>query len=267
MRIRLKEGRLFDARDTARSPRVILVSERAARTLWPGERPIGKRLLLPSQLSDGPEVWRTVVGVVSDVRYRGLDDIRLDVYDAASQSGTVAAQVVLRAARDPLTLASLVQSEARRLNPRAVVDGVTTMDAIVARGVAPWRFSLWMFALFALLAFVLATLGLFSLVSLDIAHRRQEFALRVALGARSEDVVRTVMRAAVRQVLAGLGVGVVLAALGTRLVQGLLFDVGRFDLLTYATVIALVLAVVVTASYLPARRAGGANPLALLRRE
>jgi predicted permease len=267
MRIHLKEGRLFDERDTARSPRVVLVSERTARTLWPGERPLGKRLLLPSQLSDGPDVWRTVVGVVSDARYRGLDDVRLDVYDAASQSRTAATQVVLRTSRDPLTLASLVQSEARRLDPRAVVDGVTTMDAIVSQRVAPWRFSLWMFALFALLAFVLATLGLFSVVSLDISHRRHEFALRVAFGAQSTDVVRTVMTSAVRQIVAGLSVGVLLAALGTRALQGLLFDVGRFDLATYATVSALVLAVVVSAAYLPARRAGGANPLALLRRE
>jgi predicted permease len=267
MRIRLKEGRLFDTRDTTRSPRVILVSEHTATTLWPGEPPIGKRLLLPSQVSDGPDVWRTVVGVVSDVRYRGLDDVRLDVYDAASRSRTAATQMVFRAARDPLSLASLVQSEARRLDPRAVVDGIATMDAIVSREVAPWRFSLWMFALFALLAFVLATLGLFSVVSLDIAHRRHEFALRVALGARSGDVVRTVMSAAVRQVLAGLGIGMLLAALGTRLVQGLLFDVGRFDLPTHATVIALVLAAVATASYFPARRAGGADPLAQLRRE
>jgi ABC-type antimicrobial peptide transport system permease subunit len=141
------------------------------------------------------------------------------------------------------------------------------MDAIVSQQVAPWRFSLWMFAVFALLAFVLATLGLFSVVSLDISHRRPEFALRVAFGAQSTDVVRTVMTSAVRQIVAGLSVGVLLAALGTRALQGLLFDVGRFDLATYATVSALVLAVVVSAAYLPARRAGGANPLALLRRE
>ncbi|RPH56197.1 MAG: FtsX-like permease family protein, partial [Acidobacteria bacterium] len=267
MRIRLKEGRLFSVEDSVRSPRVLIVGERTAKSLWPGENPIGKRLRLPSQISDEPNVWRTVIGVVSDVRYRGLDDVRLDVYDAASQSTTAATQVVIRTSRDPLTLASLVQSEARRLDPRALVDSITTMEAIVARTVAPWRFSVWMFTLFAVLAFVLATLGLFSLVSLDIAHRRHEFAVRVALGAQSRDVVRSVMTVAGRHVLAGLGVGVLMAALGARLVQGMLFDVRVLDLPTYAAVIGLVLAVVLSASYFPARRAGSVDPLALLRRE
>ena len=134
------------------------------------------------------------------------------------------------------------------------------MEAIVARTVAPWRFSVWMFTLFAVLAFVLATLGLFSLVSLDIVHRRHEFAVRVALGAQSRDVVRSVMTAAGRHVLAGLGVGVLMAALGARLVQGMLFDVRVLDLPTYAVVIGLVLAVVLSASYFPARRAGAVDP-------
>ncbi len=267
MRIPLKQGRLFGVDDNSRSPRVILVSERTASRLWPGENPIGKRLLLPSQISDGPDTWRTVVGVVGDVRYRGLDDVRLDLYDAATQSKAAATHVVLRTSGDPLTLAGALQSEARRLDSQVLVDGMTTMDAIVSRAVAPWRFSVWMFTLFAAMAFVLATLGLFSLVSLDVAHRRHEFAIRVALGAQSRDVVRSVMTAAGRQVLVGLGVGVLMAAAGTRAVQGILFGVPVFDFPTYVMVIGLLLAVVLSASYLPARRAAGADPLALLRRD
>jgi putative ABC transport system permease protein len=104
MRIRLKEGRLFSVEDSVRSLRVLIVGERTAKSLWSGENPIGKRLRLPSQTSDGPDVWRTVIGVVSDVRYRGLDDVRLDVYDAASQSTTAATHLVIRTSRDPLTL-------------------------------------------------------------------------------------------------------------------------------------------------------------------
>jgi hypothetical protein len=267
MGIPLKEGRLFGVEDNMRSPRVVLVSAGTARRLWPGENPIGKRFLLPSQISDGPDTWRTVVGVVGDVRYRGLDDVRLDLYDAASQSKTAATHVVLRTSGDPLTLAGALRSEARRLDSQVLVDGVTTMEAIVWRAVAPWQFSVWMFTLFAAMAFVLATLGLFSLVSLDVAHRRHEFAIRVALGARSRDVVRSVMTAAGRQVLAGLGVGMLMAAVGTRVVQGILFGVPVFDLPTYAMVIGLLLCVVLGASYLPARRAAGADPLALLRRD
>jgi hypothetical protein len=267
MGIPLKEGRLFGVDDNMRSPRVVLVSEGTASRLWPGENPIGKRFLLPSQISDGPDTWRTVVGVVGDVRYRGLDDVRLDLYDAASQSKAAATHVVLRTSGDPLTLAGALRSEARRLDSQVLIDGVTTMEAIVSRAVAPWQFSVWMFTLFAAMAFVLATLGLFSLVSLDVAHRRHEFAIRVALGARSRDVVRSVMTAAGRQVLAGLGMGMLMAAVGTRAVQGILFGVPVFDLPTYAMVIGVLLCVVSSASYLPARRAAGADPLALLRRD
>jgi predicted permease len=267
MRIPLRRGRLFDIGDTARSPRVVLVSERAASRLWPGQNPVGKRLLLPSETADSPETWRTVVGVVGDVRYRGLDDIRLDLYEAATQSQTPALQLVFRTTQEPFTLAGTIQSEARRLDSRAIIDGVTKMEAVIAREVAPWRFSVWMFSLFAVLAFVLATLGLFSVVSLDVANRRREFAVRVALGARSRDVTRSVMMKAGRYVLWGLGVGILMAAAGTRAVQRMLFDVAVFDLATYGLVMGLLAAVVLSAAYLPARRAASADPLTVLRRE
>jgi putative ABC transport system permease protein len=176
-------------------------------------------------------------------------------------------QLVFRTTQEPFTLAGTIQSEARRLDSRAIIDGVTKMEAVIAREVAPWRFSVWMFSLFAVLAFVLATLGLFSVVSLDVANRRREFAVRVALGARSRDVTRSVMMKAGRYVLWGLGVGILMAAAGTRAVQRMLFDVAVFDLATYGLVMGLLAAVVLSAAYLPARRAASADPLTVLRRE
>ncbi len=268
MRIQLKAGRLFNAQDRAGSPRVVLVGETTARRLWPGQDPIGTRVLMPTFASEGPESdWRTVVGVVADVRYRGIDDVRLDVYDAALQSPMAATDLVVRTSGDPRRVAGAVQAEARRLDPRVVVDRLTTMEAIVSRAVAPWRFSVWMFTLFAATAFMLATVGLFSAVCLDAAQRRHEFAIRLALGAQRADVLRSVLLVAAWRVLAGIAVGVLIAIAGTRGIRSVLFGVGALDAPTYGAVIALVLAVVAVASYLPARRAADIHPLALLRRE
>lgn len=268
MRIQLRRGRLFHDRDNMASPRVALVTESTARRLWRGEDPIGRRILMPTHSPDGgPNAWRTVVGVVSDVRYRGIDDVRLDVYDAALQSAVTAADLVVRTSGDPLTIAGAVQAEARRLDASVVIDRLTTMGAIVSRALAPWRFSVWMFTVFAALALLLATVGLFSLVSLDVAHRRHEFAVRLALGAQRGDVRRYVLLAALSRVVPGVTCGVLAGVVGTRFIRHILFGVEPIDPTTYLTVIVLVLAVVTAASWLPAHRAAGIDPLALLRRE
>jgi ABC-type antimicrobial peptide transport system permease subunit len=137
----------------------------------------------------------------------------------------------------------------------------------VSRFVAPWRFSVWMFTLFAASAFALATVGLFSLVSLDVAQRRHEFTVRVALGAQRADVLRPVLLAAAGRALAGVSIGVLAAIAGTRGIRSLLFGVGALDVTTYGAVIALVFPVVAVAAYLPARRASEVDPLTLWRGE
>jgi putative ABC transport system permease protein len=267
LRIALRRGRLFEAKDDARSGRVALVSESTARRLWPREDAIGKRLLMPTQSPDGPPTaWRTVVGVVADVRYRGIDDLRLDVYDAASQSPTPAADLVVRTAGDPVRAAAAVEAVARTLDPRVVIDRVTTMDAIVAREMAPWRFSVWMFSVFATLAFVLASGGLFARVALEVTDRRREFAVRMALGAEPSALVRSTMRSAGRWVLVGVAGGLGAAVVAVRWMSSILFSVSPLDPATYIQVIALVALVVAVAAYLPARRASEVDPSELLRR-
>jgi len=267
MRIPLIRGRLFTDRDNGTSPRVALVGESTARHLWRGADPIGKRMLMPSHSADGGQnVWRTVVGVVGDVRYRGLDDVRLDVYDAALQAPSIAADLVIRTSVAPLTTAAAVQTEARRLDPHVILDRVTTMDAIVSRAAAPWRFSVWMFTLFAAMAFLLAAVGLFSLVSLDVTHRRREFAVRLALGARVRDVHGSVLVSALRRALPAVIVGVMIAGASSRTIGHLLFDVTPLDPFTYGAVIALVMAVVAAAAWLPAYRAAHVDPMVLLKR-
>jgi putative ABC transport system permease protein len=267
MRIPLRRGRLFDAEDDSRSPAVALVSESAARRLWPGQDAIGKRILMPTGSPGGPRsAWRTVVGVVGDVRYRGIDDLRLDVYDAASQSAAQAADLVVETAGDPVRFAATVEALARARDPHVVIDRVTTMAAIVAREMAPWRFSVWMFGIFATLAFVLASGGLFTRVALEVANRRREFAVRMALGADPSALVRSAMMSAGRWVLVGIACGLGIAVAAARAISRILYQVSPLDPGTYLKVIALVAAVVAMAAYLPARRASKVDPLELLRR-
>jgi predicted permease len=266
MKIELRAGRLFSDRDTADMPRVALVSEATARRLWPGQDPIGKRLSMSSFVPGrrGRE-WRTVVGVVSDVRYRGLEKVQFDVYDPALQVGLPADNIVVRASGDPLVLAAPVRAVARELDRTAIIDGVTTMEAVVARAEAPWRLTMWMFVLFATLAFGLAALGLFSLVALDVAHRGREFAIRMALGEPRAGIVRGVLVRAGWRVAIGLALGLGTAIVASRALRGLLFGIVPGDGVTYSAVLAVVGVVVAAAAYVPARRAARTDPHVLLR--
>jgi putative ABC transport system permease protein len=267
MRIALVRGRLFTDQDDAQAPRVALVSESTARRLWPGQDPIGKRFATATHSPNGPRsAWRTVVGVVGDVRYRGLDQVLLDVYDPALQAGP-GHDIVVQTSGDPLAMATAVQTRARELDPQVIISGATSLDAVVSRALAPWRLGAWMLALFAMLAITIALVGLVSLVSLDITQRRREFAIRFALGAQGRDVVGGVLRRVGGRLLIGTGLGLAVAVAGTRGLQGLLFGVAPLDPATYAAVIALVAAAVGLVSWLPARQAGRLDPLVVLRKE
>jgi predicted permease len=267
LKIPLRAGRFFTDRDTAETPRVAIVSESTAKRLWPEQNPIGKRLSMATFMRPWTPKWaaRTIVGVVSDVRYHAIGEVQLDIYDPALQVGVGADNVVLRTAGDPRRVLAGVRSIARDLDSASVVDGVTTMDAVVGRAEAPWRLTMWMFVLFASLAFGLAALGLFSLVALEVAHRRREFAIRLALGASGAMILRGVMRRAGVRVATGLAVGFGAAFAASRAMRSLLFGVAPDDAGTYAAVLMVVLTVVAIAAYLPARRAVGADPHAILR--
>ena len=268
MRIELKRGRLFTQDDQARSPRVAVVGESAARRLWPGQDAVGKRLLLPTfERGTGRRAWREIVGVVADVRYRGVDDVRLDVYDPATQSPLEAGDLVVRTSGDPLRVAAAVQAAAREHDPRVLVSGLTTMEGIVARALAPWRFSVWVFGVFAALAVVLASGGLFSIVSLDVGRRRRELAVRVALGAQRRDILQSVLLPAMKRLAAGVVFGLLVSAAASGALRSMLFGIEPLDAATYLSVTVLICLVVLGASYLPARRAARVDPLLTLRCE
>ena len=261
----VRAGRFFTDRDQDGMPRVALVSESTARRLWPGQDPLGRRLVIPSFSRDRESGWRTVVGVVGDVRYRGIDEVQLDVYDAALQATLPADNVVIRTSNDPLALAAPVRALVRELDPTAIVDSITTMASVVERAEAPWRLTTWLFGLFAALAFGLSILGLFSLVALDVTHRGREFAIRLALGASRTGILRGVLLRAGWRVLAGLALGLSAATFVNRAVRGMLALIAPDDGVIYALVLVIVSIAVAVAAYLPARRAATADPQALLR--
>jgi len=273
MGIPLRRGRLFTDADGASAPRVAIVSESTAAALFPGQDPIGKQIQTASMSADRtqPNAWRTIVGVVGNVRYRGLSEVQLELYDPPMQTDMAATSLVVRMKpgdeRRALGVAGAIQAQARTRDPRVLVSGITMLEDVVNKEMAPWRFSAWVFALFATLAFALSMLGLFSLVSLDVVNRRREFAIRMAVGATPRHIVGGVFRSASRRAAIGIGLGLLVAAIATRGLQSLLFGVALTDAVTYGSVVALVVTVVSLASYLPARHAASAAPLSLLRRD
>ena len=275
MRIPLVRGRMFNENDRANAPRVVLISESTAAAFFPGQDPIGKRFKAASFNANDRNIqgaWRTVIGVVGNVRYRGLHEVQLDMYDPPAQTtvGTTTSLVVrLKPGHEStaLAVAAAIQTHARQSDPRALVTGISMLEEVVNKEIAPWRFSAWVLALFGGLAFALAMLGLFSLVSLDVANRRREFAIRMAVGATAGHIVAGVVRSTAVRALAGAASGTVVAVAASRGLMALLYDIEVFDLRTYISVILVVSAVTFIAAYLPARRAADADPLTLLRRE
>jgi predicted permease len=268
MRIPLLRGRLFDERDTASSPRVVVIGETAAARLWPGQDPIGKRLNTPQNARGKfSDAWHTVIGVVKDVHYRGVNDVRLDLYEPAAQSLKGPEFLVVRTSGDPLALAGAVGAQIREHDPRAVVSRLTTMEAILARELAPWRLSSWLLALFAAMTFALAVVGLVGVVGLEVTERLRDLAVRMALGADARRVQAHVLGSALRRAAAGLVLGLGCALAATQWMRALLFGVSPVDLPTYALVSCAVALTVLVASLAPATRASRVDPIQILKRE
>jgi putative ABC transport system permease protein len=267
MRTPLKRGRVFTAEDRATAPRVAIVSESTASRLWPGQDPIGRRFLTSTfERGTGRRAWRTVIGVVSDVRYRGLGELQLDMYDPAPQTPLAATDLMIRTSADPLALAGVVQAEARAMAPDVIITGITTMDAVVGQAMAPWRFASWVLALFAALALLLATVGLVSVVSLDVAHRQREFAIRLALGAPPGEVVSRVLRGTLARVTLGAMLGLIAAGVLTRTLGALLVGVPPLHWPIYGAVLLVVVLAALIAAWAPVRWAARIDPIAILRR-
>jgi len=270
MGIRLVRGRTFSPRDATHSPGVVIVSEGAARRLWPGRDPIGQRLSEPSYRTVppvSPPPWQTVVGVVTDVRYRGLNDVRLDMYLPATQSGNKVESLMIRTDGVAANLVDGVRAAAREIDPRAQVSGATMMRTVVDGESAPWRFLMRVFLAFAGLAATLAAVGVAAVVVMTVALRRRELAIRAALGANRRRLRWLVLSEAAGLVALGVALGLVGAGALGRGVSHVLIGVGAHDPSAMLSAAAGVALIGVAASWLPARQAADANPLDAMRAE
>jgi putative ABC transport system permease protein len=264
MGIPLVRGREFDERDDSSRPHVTIINESMARRFWPNEDPIGRRIRI------GPPggEWVTIVGVVKDVRQVGLDsDIRFATYDPLAQQPWVTMDLAIRAAGDPASIIAGTRAELRRMEPALLIDRVQTMEQRISGSLAPRRLNLVLFGLFAVLALVLASVGLYGVVAYAVARRTQEFGIRMALGAQQRDVLRLVLGQGLKLALLGVAIGIA-AALGlARLLVSLLFGVEPTDPMTIAGVSFLLTAVALIACWLPAHRATTVSPTEALRAE
>jgi putative ABC transport system permease protein len=264
MRIPLLRGRQFDGRDAADSPPVALVNESMAREFWPGEDPVGKRF----RMGDTKGPWKTVVGVVGDVLHKGLDAPHtIQVYLPNTQFTDSMVILAVRTSNDPVSLAAAVRSEITSLDPQVPISEVATMEEVVSLSVANQRFGALLFLLFGAIALVLTAVGIYGVISYGVAQRRHEIGIRLALGATRREVLRLLIREAMKPALLGAALGLS-AALGlTRLLSRLLYDVKPTDPLVFVAVLVLLISVALLASYVPARRATRVDPMVALRYE
>jgi predicted permease len=251
----LRSGRLFAASDTPDTPRVALINEALARRLWPGRDPLGHRLKLGPRDADSP--WFTVVGVVADMRRQGMErDAIPQMFEALTQNPPSSVDLFIRASRDnPLELAGAIRAAVHAVDGQVPIFGVVSLATQVGGFLTQRRFETSLLSGFAVMALLMAAVGIYGLLQYSVASRTREIGLRLAIGARPVDVFRMLIREGVQLSAIGLAVGLAGALLAGRIGSRLLFGVTPWDPWTLAIVAVVLTAVATAACYFPARRA------------
>jgi predicted permease len=259
MGVPLRAGRDFEERDASSGVKVAMVNESLARRLWPGQDPIGQVLLNPDPY--------TVVGVVADVRHLALEkDAGLELYFDMRQTGDYSSvDLVVRTKTAPETLAGGVRAALLPVNPSLPANEFRPLETLVDKAVSPRRFIVLLLGGFAAIALILASLGIYGVISYSVSQRTQEIGIRMALGASSSHVRVRVLRQAMTLALAGIFAGAVGAWVTSRLLGSLLYGVSASDPLTFGAMVALLTMVAMAAAYFPARRASMVDPMTALR--
>jgi putative ABC transport system permease protein len=266
MHIPLLRGRLFSEEDRSDADPVAIVSESLALRYFPGEDPIGRRIRGGSR--GNPAVWRTIVGVVGDVRVEALDTLpRPQYYSPLFQESNLAVTFVLKAKGSLEGLARAVSVEVRAADTDLPVFSPRSMDDVVLEGLGERRLAARLTASFAVIALALAVLGIYGVTSYGVRRRTRELGIRLALGAKRREILTLVVARGMKLSLMGIGAGLVSALAGTRYLKSLLFEVSPTDPLTLGAISLLLAGSALAACYIPARRAARLDPLTALRHE
>ena len=265
MGIRLSKGRSFTDQDKAGALPVVIVNETLARKHWPSEDPIGKRLRLEGPLERSP--WMQVVGVIEDVKHDLNVAVTPEFYLPHAQDPWNAMILVAKTKVDPASLAAGLRQQVWAIDKDQPVFDVRTMEEVRSISIAMYSFSSVMLAIFAGVALLLASVGIYGVMAFAVTQRTQEIGIRMALGARALDVLKMVVTHGMKLALLGIVIGLAGSFALTRFMKGLLFGVEPTDLLTFSLVSLFLLAAALVACYLPARRATKVDPLVALRYE
>ena len=264
MQIPLLRGREFTDRDNASSPKVAVVNETLAKRYWPQGDALGKHLLLPRS-NESLEV----VGVAGDVRRYSLESqVEPEIYWPYLQQPRWATYFVLRTNQNPAGFAAPVRSRVLQTDPEVGVSGyASTMDSLIYQSLKRPRFHMVLICIFAAAALLLASVGLYGVVSYSVSRRTREMGIRLALGAQPRNLLRMVMRETLVLVFVGVVVGLLAARLAAQVLTAMLFGVSATDPVTFALITVLVVCVAALAGYVPASRAAKVDPMTALRYE
>ncbi len=240
---------------------MVIINETMAKRFFRSEVPIGKHLDI-----SGPTYLREIIGVVGDVKQSGLKaSIPPQVYEPFFQKPSTSFNVLVRMTGEPMRLAEAVRHQVLSIDKDQPISNVRTMDQMVARSVTQDWFSVFLLGLFALLALLLAGVGIYGVIAYSVTKRTHEIGIRIALGARQGGILKLVLGQSLRLVLLGVGIGLASSALLTRFMASLPFEVKATDPATFAAVSTFLLGVALAAAFVPARRASRVDPMTALR--
>lgn len=261
--LKLIDGRFFRPSDDDQAPRVAIVNQAAVDRHFPGENALGRKLKFPNQTN-----LIEIVGILANTRTEALTEAaEPELYFPFWQSSAFSKHLVVRTQGDPGTMAAAVQRELRALDPTVSVENVRTLERIRADSVASRTFAMNLLVGFALMACLLAIVGIYGVLSLSVGSRQSEIAIRMAVGAQRSDVFRLLLGDGVRLAGIGVGIGIVVALLLAKGLKTYLFGVSPADPMTLGVMVLLVLAITLVTCWIPARRAAQLDPLLALRGE
>jgi putative ABC transport system permease protein len=271
--IPLLKGRLFSESDQVEKPKdpmIVIINETIAKKYFPNQDPIGKRLQTGDP--DPASPWETIVGVVGDVKYSGLDaEPAPQLYVPYNENGWIfwsrEMYLVVRTSLEPATVVPELRRQLESVDKDLPLAHVQTMDQLIAESVVQEKFRTWLVAAFAGLALLLAAIGIYAVISYSVAQRTREIGVRIALGANAADVLTMVLGQGLKLAAAGLAIGVAGALIVTRVMRSLLYSTSTTDPLSFVATSAVLLGVVALACYVPARRATKVDPTVALRYE